>query len=153
VRAALKVANLCVTEARSSTGAFWETQHKLILKLLATRSQWVVSAHFHAHAVSFTWRFCRYVQSDVRLSNASRYNGDVRPITCAAVVCNFDTSYFLVYVTPNAVVGKYSVHRYSTVPWLVSGDEVSHEQLVTIQTSPVLEHLCVVRTGLSRVPV
>lgn len=153
MRVALKVANLCVTEATSSTGAFWETQHKLILKLLAVRFHWVVSAYFHTHAVSFTWSFCRYVQFDVRLVNVSRYNGDVRPITCAAVVCNFDARYILVWVTQNAVVGKYSVYGYSTVPWLVSGDKVCHQQLVTIPTIPALEHECCVLIDLSRVPV
>jgi hypothetical protein len=147
------VTNLCVTEATSPTGAFWETQHKLILKLLAVRYLWVVSAHFHAQAVSFTWITCRYVQSDVRLSNISRNNGDVRPIICAAAVCNFDTIYSLVCVTTsNAVIGKYSVHG-STVPWLPSDDIFPHEQLLTLATIPFLEHECFVLTDLSSVPV
>lgn len=153
MRSALNVANLCVTEGTSSTGVFWKTQHKPILKLLAFRFQWVVSAYFHAHSVSCNWRCCRYVQSDVRMSNASRFNGDVRPNTCAAVVYNFDTRYYLVCETPNAVVGKYSVHGYSTDQWLVSGDKLSHEQLVTIPTSPKPEHDGFVLIGLSRVPV
>lgn len=125
------------------------------MKLLTVRSLWVVSAHFDAQVVSFTWHFCRYVQSDVGLSNASRNNSDVRPIMCVAAVCNFDTIYSLVWATttPNAVVGKYSVHGFSTPPWLPSGDMVSHEQLLTITTIPALEHGCVVRIDLSGVPV
>jgi len=130
-----------------------ETQHKLILKLQTIRSEWVVSAHFHKQAVSFTWMTCRYVQSDVGLSNASRNNGDVRPITCAAAVCNFDAIYSFVFVTPSGVVGKYSVHGYISVPWLPPGDMSCHEQLLTIRTIPFLVHDCFVLTDLSTVPV